>query len=65
MPDAMAWVNGTQLVLEPAMCGATGNLYAGLHEWSDMAFVLFLLGPKDHFLDIGSDVGTYTVLAAR
>ena len=61
---SMAWVNGSQLVLEPAMRGATGNLYAGLHEWPDMAFVLHLLRTHDHFLDIGSNVGTYTVLAA-
>jgi FkbM family methyltransferase len=61
---AMPWVNGSRLVLEPAMQGATGNLYAGLHEWPDMAFVLHLMRPEEHFLDIGSNVGTYTVLAA-
>jgi FkbM family methyltransferase len=63
-PYAMPWVNGSHLVLEPAMTGATGNLYVGLHEWPDMAFVLHLLRPHDHCLDIGSNVGTYTVLAA-
>jgi FkbM family methyltransferase len=46
------------------MHGATGNLYSGLHEWPDMAFVLHLLRPGDLMLDIGSNVGTYTVLAA-
>lgn len=29
-----------------------------------MAFVLHLLRPSDHVLDIGSNVGTYSVLAA-
>ena len=61
---AMPWVNGSQLVLEPSMQGAKGNLYAGLHEWPDMAFVLHLLRPSDHVLDTGSNVGTYSVLAA-
>lgn len=63
-PYAMPWVNGSRLLLHPAMTGATGNLYAGLHEWPDMAFLLHLLRPSDHFLDIGSNVGTYSVLAA-
>lgn len=63
-PYAMPWVNGTSLLLEPAMRGATGNLYCGLHEWPDMAFVLHLLRPADTFADIGANVGTYTVLAS-
>lgn len=63
-PHHLAWVNGSRVMLEPAMRGATGNLYVGLHEWPDMAFVLHLLRPDDQFLDIGSNVGTYTVLAA-
>jgi FkbM family methyltransferase len=63
-PYVIPWVNGTQLLLEPGMSGATGNLYCGLHEWPDMAFVLHLLRPEDTFADIGANVGTYTVLAA-
>jgi FkbM family methyltransferase len=63
-PWAMPWVNGTRLLLEPAMTGATGNWYVGLHEWPDMAFVLHLLRPTDTFADIGANVGSYTVLAS-
>jgi len=46
------------------MVGATGNLYCGLHEFEDMGFVLHFLRSDDLFLDIGANVGTYTVLAA-
>jgi FkbM family methyltransferase len=46
------------------MTGATGNWYCGLHEVRDMGFVLHLLRPGDHFLDVGANVGSYTVLAA-
>lgn len=63
-PWAMPWVNGTRLLLEPAMAGATGNWYVGLHEWPDMAFVLHLLRPTDTFADIGANVGSYTLLAS-
>lgn len=46
------------------MTGATGNLYFGLHEFSDMAFVLHALRPGDVFVDAGANVGVYTVLAS-
>lgn len=63
-PFVMPWVNGTSLLLAAQMQGATGNLYCGLHEWPDMAFVLHLLRPGDAFADIGANVGTYTILAS-
>lgn len=45
------------------MVGATGNWYCGLHEYEDMAFVLHVLRPNDHFLDVGANIGSYTLLA--
>lgn len=58
------WIDGQRLAVRRGMTGATGNIYAGLHELSDMAFVLHFLRPGDLFLDIGANVGTYTVLAS-
>ena len=46
------------------MTGATGNIYCGLHEFADMAFVLHLLQPGDLFVDVGANIGSYTVLAS-
>jgi FkbM family methyltransferase len=46
------------------MEGATGNVYFGLHEFSDMLLVLHFLRPGDLFVDVGANVGAYTVLAA-
>ena len=54
----MPWVNGTALMLKPATHGATGNLYCGLHEWPDMAFVLHLFRPAGTFVDIVANAGT-------
>jgi FkbM family methyltransferase len=58
------WINNTALVVETGMTGATLNIYCGLHEATDMAFLLHLLRPGDTFLDIGANVGTYTILAS-
>jgi FkbM family methyltransferase len=58
------WVDGTKLVVRKGMTGATGNVYCGLHEFVDMAFVLHVLKSNDVFLDVGANVGTYTVLAS-
>ena len=44
------------------MTGATGNFYCGLHEFEDMALVLHALRPDDLFVDIGANVGSYTML---
>ena len=47
------------------MTGATGNIYCGLHEFVEMAFLLHLLRAGDLFLDIGANIGSYTVLASK
>lgn len=58
------WLGGQRLLIRRGMTGATGNIYVGLHEFFDMMVVLHLLRPGDLFLDIGANVGTYTVLAS-
>lgn len=61
---AIPFVDGTRLLVQPGMTGATGNIYCGLHELEDMAFVLHALRPDDLFVDVGANVGSYTILAA-
>lgn len=63
-PIAVPFTDRTWLVMERGMAGATGNYYCGLHEFEDMAFVLNALRPGDLFIDIGANVGSYTILAA-
>lgn len=46
------------------LTGVTGNIYAGLHEFNDMAFLLHFLRPEDVFFDVGANVGSYTLLAS-
>jgi len=64
VPMAIPFVEGTCLLATKGMTGATGNWYCGLHEPHDMGFVLHLLRPDDLFLDVGANIGSYTVLAA-
>lgn len=64
VPHVMPYVEGTVLVMERGMTGATGNWYFGLHEFSDMAFVLHMLRDDDLFADVGANVGSYSVLAS-
>ncbi len=63
-PIGLPYVDGTFLFATRGMGGATGNWYCGLHEASEMAFVLHLLRANELFLDVGANVGSYTVLAA-
>jgi FkbM family methyltransferase len=63
-PVVVPFVEHTRLVVERGMQGATGNVYTGLHEFDEMAFVLHTLRDNDLFVDIGANAGTYTVLAA-
>lgn len=66
VPGAVAvpFVQGTRLLTTPGMAGATGNIYCGLHEFADMGVVLHALRPGDLFIDIGANIGSYTILAA-
>jgi len=61
---ALPFVGDTSLFARRGMAGATGNYYCGLHEYRDMAFVLHALRPGNLFVDVGANVGSYTVLAS-
>ncbi len=58
------WVQGTRFLVRRGEVGLTGNVYAGLHEFEEMAFLLHLLRPGDRFADVGANSGSYTLLAA-
>ena len=46
------------------MDGATGNIIFGLMEYNDMSFLLHFIRSTDLFVDIGANVGVYSVLAS-
>lgn len=63
-PVVVNWIEGTRFWMGKGWTGVTGNYYTGLHEFQDMAFLLHLLRPGDHFADVGANMGSYTVLAS-
>jgi len=57
------WVNEAKIIVRPHETGLTQNIYCGLHEFEDMSFLLHVLRKDDLFVDVGANVGSYTVLA--
>jgi FkbM family methyltransferase len=63
-PVVVRFVGESQLIAEPGFSGVTGNVYTGLYEFEDMAFVLHFLRESDRFVDVGANIGAYTILAS-
>jgi FkbM family methyltransferase len=63
-PVVYQFTDRALLIVKKGMSGATGNLYCGLHEFNDMGFLLHFLRKDDLFVDIGANIGSYTVLSA-
>ena len=60
----LEWFKGIYLNIEKGDTGLTGNYYLGLHEFYDMGFLIHSLKEKDTFLDVGSNLGSYSLLAS-
>lgn len=61
--QALPFVNGSLLMANRGAVGVTGNWYSGLDEPCEMGFLLHLLRQGDLFIDVGANVGSFTVLA--
>ncbi len=60
-----SWVENSCLYMKKSLHSATANYYVGLQEFEEMSFVLHVLEKDDLFLDIGSNIGVYTILASK
>lgn len=63
-PIVYPFTENSKFIVWKGLTGFTGNLYCGLHEYNDMGFLLHFLRPDDLFIDIGANVGAYTILAS-
>lgn len=64
-PIRVPWVKDIEMWVRRGETGLTGNIYCGLVEFCDMAFVLHFLQKDDLLMDIGSNAGAYTLLGSR
>ena len=63
-PIVYSFTTDSYLIIQRGMEGATGNIYNGLDEFYDMSFLLHFLRENDFFVDVGANIGSYTVLAS-
>ena len=54
----------SKLIVKKGMAAATGNYYCGLLEFEEMGFLLHFLRKDDLFIDVGANIGSFTVLAS-
>ena len=59
------WIEDSIFISGLGESGLTGNLYAGLMEYEDMIFLLHALQPTETFVDVGANIGAYTILASK
>ena len=63
-PVVYNFTANSKLYVWNGLAGATGNIYSGLHEFEDMSFLLHFLRDGDLFVDVGANIGSYTILAS-
>ena len=57
------WVDGAKIIVGRGETGLTGNVYCGLHEFNEMAYLLHVVDEQDCFVDVGANAGSYTIVA--
>jgi FkbM family methyltransferase len=58
------WIHDLQLDVQKGDAGIVGNIYYGLYEFPESMFLLHFLRAEDHFLDVGANLGHFSLLAA-
>jgi len=62
-PIVYEWLDGVRFHVQRHEYALTGNIYTGLYEFHEMAFLLHVLRPEDLYIDVGANVGSYILLA--
>ncbi|MDN3666503.1 FkbM family methyltransferase [Algibacter miyuki] len=63
-PRVYNWINGLKFYAEKGDAGIVGNIYYKLMDYEDSMFLLDHLKKNDLFVDIGANLGHYTLLAS-
>ncbi|MDA9854513.1 FkbM family methyltransferase [bacterium] len=55
------WQNGIKVFVRRGMTGFTGNIYCEYYEYEDMMLLRHKSNDFQHFIDVGANVGAYTL----
>lgn len=58
-------IGGINIEIHLGETGLSGMYAFGLHEFNEMMFAIHLLREGDTFLDVGANLGSYTLLAGK
>jgi FkbM family methyltransferase len=56
------WINNLKFIVRKGDAGIVGNIYFGLYEFEESIFLLHLIREEDMFLDVGANLGHYSLL---
>ncbi|MDQ6478359.1 FkbM family methyltransferase [Dyadobacter sp. LHD-138] len=63
-PMVYPFVENVSLVVDRGMSSAELQIYTGLYDTNEMFFVMHYLRSEDTFVDVGANIGVYSVLAS-
>ncbi|TGD57165.1 FkbM family methyltransferase [Flavobacterium humi] len=56
------WIGNLKFIARKGDAGIVGNIYFGVYEFEESLFLLHLLQKQDTFLDVGANLGHYSLL---
>ncbi len=63
-PVVYPYIENSKILIGKGMSSAELQLYTGLGDFSEMLFLLHTLNSDDLFVDVGANVGVFTILAS-
>ena len=63
-PKSINFIEGIKYKASRSDAGITGNYYTGLANFEEMGFLLHYLRSDDVFIDVGANVGAFSLLAS-
>lgn len=58
------YVNNSLMIVERGFSSSTAAYYMGLAEFEEMGFLLHFLREEDYFVDVGANIGSFSVLSS-
>lgn len=58
------FIGDTKINIQKGISTSELQYYCGLSEFNDMGFLLHFLRPEDVFVDVGANIGSYTLLSS-